>query len=582
MTDVDILVLRALNQLRTTHLPSYVALRMLLESSAQNRYASIIDAVITQATIRKKDRILELRRFKSTDGTKLEYRKFFVPSPSSALADSYALSCLHEKGVLKRYGDVFSYRPPPSRDYGRSFEHFAEGYRERNDLIASALAASSDSVAIVTDIANFYPSIDGEKAVRKLVDAMKQVGSLTSRQIKVAEAAALRAVSVEEGGLRVGLDMSHALASLYLTEFDQELRGSFPGRYFRYVDDVVIVVPPSDAEGALVALDRQLELLGLKRNSKKDAIADSAEWSGYLSAVKRSMPGNGVDCLRQLKFRIKLFLARHPEQVAQLDVALRSSGVYLPIEQLFHGSRELGWRQRVVEFVRGGWKVVHRHRFERLDDIVLAAARCRDEMLELLSAVMSRGITGESGSVARRWQVQGARFAINRALYFADSMNLRALIAFTEGVGELAEANAVCRALTGDFSKLALTPGPAVAAGTQLLALRGESVSEAAVALSYLGGAEVAADFEAHLSLRGLATPPAPTDGWPDDLRGLVALARSAHMDRGLRASRYGEEVSALAANYPPARAQAIAKTRFMVAESVVLDALSLDSAYGS
>lgn len=578
--DNDVLILRALNYLRSTHLPSYVALRMLLESADPRRLGSIVDALIMQATFRKQYRLLELKRFKSHDGTKATYRNYYVPSPSGALADTYALGILHDAGVLQRHADVFSYRPPLSKSYGRNFEYFAEGYRERNELIASALE-SSGSVAVVTDISNFYPSVDGESALLKLLDCFKRTGLAASRDLKVVEAAARRSISDETGGLRIGMEMSHVLASVYLGSLDATMRVQFPSRYFRYVDDIVLVVSSREVDGALAALDGQLDLLKLKRNPQKDAISDMAEWGGYRSARTQSMTGGG-DCLRELKFRVKLLLARRPNLASELEESFQSRSIYLPIDQLMAASRDVGWRLKVIEFFKKNWRVVLKYRFDRIEDVVAASAECRTEILALLSLVISRGITGNPGAVARRWQIQSARFAINRALYFADKSDLASIIQFTQGVDELFEARAVCEALNGNFSGIALTPGPAVAAGAQLLSLRRMNVPDDVVAISLFGGLEVSADFEAHLSLRGVGSPFSNTTNWPDDLRGLLALARNERIELMGRIPRYGAEVSSLATNFPSGSEREIAKTRFMSAESVVLDALSLDSAYGS
>ncbi len=576
----DVLVLRSLNYLRSTHLPSYVALRMLLESVDPTRLELVVDALVMQATMRKHDRVLALRRFKSHDGDRATYRDYFVPSPTSVLADTYALGVLHDADVLQRHEDVFSYRPPPTHSYGRNFEYFADGYRARNDMIAAALG-SGDAIALVTDITNFYPSVDGERALAKLLESFSRSGLATRRDSKIVEVAARRAISDDTGGLQVGLELSHALASVYLRPLDEKMRAQFPSRYFRYVDDVVIVVNPQEVSGALAALDRELKLLGLKRNPKKDSIANGMEWGGYRAATKRSITGSG-DCLRELKFRTKLFLARHPDQAAGLGQALLSQNVYLPLDQLMSASRDFNWRRQVLEFFRSNWRVVLKYRFDVIEDIAAAAAKCRTEILALLTLVLSRGIAGDPGSIVRRWQVQSARFAINRALYFADSSDLTSIVQFTKDVEELFEAKVVCEALGGDFSGLALTPGPAVAAGAQLLSLRGVVVPEDVAAMSLLGGVQVGADFEAHLALRGLVEPFGDVEDWPDDLRGLIALSRSERVEFRGRIPRYGDEVSSLATNFSSERAREIAKTRFMSAESIVLDALSLDSGYGS
>src|SRR5262249_47047737 len=119
-----VLALRTLNFLRTTHLPSYVALRVLLESTNRVRLDDTLALIVSQTAVRKHPRILELKRFKAVDRGKYSYRDYCVPSPSGSLADTYALTALHASTVLRRYADVFSYRPPPYAAYGRNFEHF--------------------------------------------------------------------------------------------------------------------------------------------------------------------------------------------------------------------------------------------------------------------------------------------------------------------------------------------------------------------------------------------------------------------------------------------------------------------------
>lgn len=554
---------------------------MLLESTDPARLDSLLETIVTQTAVRKEHRVLGLKRFKSAEGERIKFRDFFVPSPTSAIADAYALDLLHRTGALIRRPDVFSYRPPPAADYGRSFEHFADGYRERNEAISAAMI-ERDSVAVVADIENFYPSVDGELAIRKLMSLVANCGaSVESRQVAVIESAARRALSKDSGGLRIGLELSHALASVYLHELDVAMRTRFPGRYFRYVDDVVVVTSASDRDEVLAVLDAQLESLGLKRNANKDSVASASEWRGYLDATRRST-GAGYDPLAALKFRLKLFLARNPGRLAELEASLRSRDVYLPISQLLHSGRDVTWRSRVAEFVNNGWRVLFKYRFDNVEDLAHASTLCRAEVLGLLRATVEKGVSAESGTVARRWQVQGARFAINRALYFADSKDLALIAAFASGVDELAEARAVCEALTGNLGRLALTPGPAVAAGAQLLSIRGVGVPDNISAASLFASPEVSADFETHLSLRGLATPVLMSQDWTEDLRGLISLAKGERLRRTDRTIRYGTEVASLSANFSIERARAMARTRFLPQESVVLDALSLDSAYGS
>ena len=89
--------------------------------------------------------------------------------------------------------------------------------------------------------------------------------------------------------------------------------------------------------------------------------------------------------------------------------------------------------------------------------------------------------------------------------------------------------------------------------------------------------------LEAHFAVRGLDVPQTPTpDDWPEDVRGLVALARGLPFERRELSPGYGAEVAALGRRFLLEDRAVLARTRYATQEAVVLDALSLDSAYGS
>lgn len=569
-----VIALRTLNYLRATHLPTYVALRLLLESTAQTRLGGVLDGIIDQAAIRRSQRTIKLRRFKSIDEGRFRYRDYFVSSPSEALSDSYALERLYAAGALVRSADVYSYRPPPTRDYGRNFEHFSVGYKERNESIASALKRYG-GIALVTDVKSCYPSIPGERAVDALLEKMAGV-SIEPRDSVIVRASAERAVEPDangRAGLRVGLEFSHALANTYLMSLDASVGRKYSGRYFRYVDDIVLVVDPSEVSEALGFLDQGLESLGLKRNHDKDATADEREWGEYRLVGARSLSG-ASDCLASLKFRLKLFLARNPSRISDLAKTFEDKGIYLPLDQLLHGAENRAWRERVADLFAQGWRVLLQYRFDEFDDVVSAAVSCRAQVLSLMDEAVERGISGSSGSVPRRWRVQAARFAINRSLYFADRSSLNRIIEFSAAIPELAETHAVCQSLIGNISHLIFTSGPAVAAATQLMALRGVDLPEETAELSLIAGDAISADLEAHAALRGLGSFDFDVTHRSPDLRGLVALSRRLPFETS--PFGYGSEVASLACNVSQSRLAEVAATRFTSREEVVLDALSL------
>src|SRR5262245_27783563 len=121
-----ILATRALNAVRTLHLPTYVGLRLLVESICGQQESAWIQQVLPRKyPTRTVARMLRTQRFKrlEADGT-LSYRDIHVPSPTTSLTEALVLRALSHSTAFQKPGCVFSYRWPPSDDYPRSFEHY--------------------------------------------------------------------------------------------------------------------------------------------------------------------------------------------------------------------------------------------------------------------------------------------------------------------------------------------------------------------------------------------------------------------------------------------------------------------------
>ena len=581
MVDLNSTVIRTLNYLRGVHLPTYVALRLMLDRVEPSELDRFINAVVTQATIRKVPRVLGLKRFKAVVGGEHVYRNYSVPSPTSALADTYAISILHSRKVVDRRAFVYSYRRP-DEGASRTFEHFSIGYKERNEAIGRALGDEA-LVAVVIDIRNFYPSVDAANVLEILGRRLSATGAITARDRSVIMGSAERACVQARGrggGLRVGPEMSHILADISLENVDSILSGAFGGRYFRYVDDIVVVVPKSEAATARKFVGSVVEEAGHSISEEKDCVAEARDWLGYM-AVSRRLQSRSSIALNNFKFRAKLFLAKRPPDAEALRVALRDSGVFLPVDQLLDASRQKAWRYRVSSLFSKNWRVVAEHWHDSLTDVVAAGLDCRRHVIGEVDRLLEERAGTEEAMVARKWRIQDARMAINRALYFADDGTLKKIHSYTSAAPELAETAAVCMALLGDSSQVIKMPGPAVAAFSQVAGIRGASFPS----LTNLGGIvddAVMADISAHFALRGgrYGTPVLDLDS---DSQGLVAMAQGSFDVRRLaQAGGYGSEVAALAVRSSIQERVHAASTRFSLSEDVVLDALSLSANYVS
>ena len=94
----------------------------------------------------------------------------------------------------------------------------------------------------VTDITNFYPSIDKQKLVTKVAVKINDADVLKLLE-EILHLKAINSAEIIEDvpGLWPGTIYSHFLANLYLDDFDKFMEKSTDG-YVRYVDDMCFAV----------------------------------------------------------------------------------------------------------------------------------------------------------------------------------------------------------------------------------------------------------------------------------------------------------------------------------------------------
>lgn len=145
---------------------------------------------------------------------------------------------------------------------------------------------------IKLDVENFYPSIDHGLLIRRLMRRTKSklILGLVSAAIKnptVSEASERAASSAR--GVPQGLSISNVLAAIYLSGIDRKYASRDDIRYFRYVDDVLILCPYCRVEEISARICKDFGLLGLSvhepaRGGGKSSfgrIGDQFDYLGY-------------------------------------------------------------------------------------------------------------------------------------------------------------------------------------------------------------------------------------------------------------------------------------------------------------
>jgi hypothetical protein len=142
---------------------------------------------------------------------------------------------------------------------------------------------------IKLDIKSFYASINQGVLVRKikqrirkpeilhLIESAIQTESLLIpvKEIKKKEARTL--------GIPEGLPISNALANIYLFDLDEKYRSNTNIKYWRFVDDILILLNKKDFSKIKKDIADDIEKLKLSFNDKTDEgkITDGFEYLGY-------------------------------------------------------------------------------------------------------------------------------------------------------------------------------------------------------------------------------------------------------------------------------------------------------------
>lgn len=464
----DIVGARALNASRKLHLPTYVATRFLLETVAGKKESSWIDEVITRKyLLQENPAFYSVTKFKKLDeNNNLIYRDFIVPTPTGLLAEVIVLSSLSQSNVFNKSTRVYSYLWPTSLKSAYNFEHYISGYRKRNDDISTYLMLNDSKIVIVSDIEKFYPTIDQETVKERFVTKLES--SSLSGDVKKLAAKLVDDLchQFDNGkGIATGPELSHLLGDIALDKFDQVLSNRYGDAYFRYVDDIVLIVDPGEKDEAIALLDDLAKEEELTIHPGKTDVLTSELWQKHGPHHQNNIDDNSFEAL---VFRIKTFLQVNPEAENDLAEALESAGFSIPISRLSTASKSAGFGTKLIGLISIGWRVALKAAMSNEDNILKQANTVRKKIYSELSQFVEADIP--DGSTLRKWHLQRLRYLTNRAVYLLTFDELEYLIPKLENIPEFIDTVALLKTLVRkDATELLQMPGAALSACASLL-----------------------------------------------------------------------------------------------------------------
>ena len=351
------LAVRAVNEYRRRDILPYLSLRYYLENrlARSDRWARQVATELVST--RTASPYFHAHHFKEldTDG-KPRHRCVCLPGANEALAEAALLAeCARHTKNLVTPPCVYSYRLARENDRSGIFEHYTQGLCLRQAAVARACDDSPNGVVQYLDIQRFYPSITVARARevwRRHAEAARLAGAFIELGSDLIDHHEMMRRPQEEGIL-TGPMFSHFMGNLVLRDLDASC-GTLPAKYFRYVDDIILVGQQDAVHDATEQVERRLNELGFNlhpESSPKRLTVPAQKWlEGRLDFNR---PEHHFSWRRMIG-DLKRFLLKGGD-AESLRAAFQAEGFRIPISNYSGASRERSFVERFRELVEFKW-----------------------------------------------------------------------------------------------------------------------------------------------------------------------------------------------------------------------------------
>lgn len=473
----ELLAVRAVNQYRRRDILAYLGLRYYLENQCSRGDLWARDVSTHLVSTRKSAVYFRSYHFKEIDGDSIEHRSIFVPGPNEAVAETSLLYECSKYSAFRSLPNVYSYRFPNLDSKEGVFQTYFPGFRGRHKSIANACKTLDGAIVRYTDVRKFYPSISGELATKKWRSACDS-SNITAVYRGIGENLladhSKTATAYNEGlGILIGPMFSHLIANLILANVDKVMVEKMGEKYWRYVDDIVLVGDVNQVKDGRELLNSMLTDMGFRLHEEgKDFEVNTGTW---LDGAQ-DFDGSDGKVWIGLIANIKRFLIAKPNERIDLLRAFSENEINIPILDYSSIVMESSYIERLSDWLGGySWskKTVRALTVSKLvDDAIQARQFYWDKMKALLDEnPMVQGY-------ARKRTIPKLRFFAGRLFFLATpeilSFVSSALVAYPELLLQSKVLNAI---LYRDISSLLELGANAIQAAAQILRIQNRPVN---------------------------------------------------------------------------------------------------------
>jgi len=477
----QVLALRAVNQYRTRDIIAYLGLRYYFanQCARRDRWANEVSSHLVMS--RSSGAYFHCLHFKDMGANNhVGHRDIFLPGPNESFAEAVLLAECSRHAAFCSPDFVFSYRLAEGENTQGVYKPYFSGLQERQQQIAAACKADANQVVRYTDIKRFYPSIPGELAIRawrKACNVAQLAPLFNELGMKLLADHALASQNAAQGnGLLTGPMFSHLIANLVLRDVDETMAAAFPNRYFRYVDDVVLVGSPSEVatgRAQLATLLNEARLSLHEADAGKDFELTAGDWL----VGEADFNGNDSQAWMFFASDLKQFLITQASSRATLAVRFAEEGFRIPLPDYSVEVSDARYQDRLFDRLRRyPWLLRKIFRQATPSLLVLSAQTLRAGYTKSLLQILEGG--SKLDGYARKRALPKIRYYAGRLLYLARPEDLPLIAERLRQCPELIMLAEIFHAVaTRDITRLLPMGSNAAQSAAQALKLSSDKVT---------------------------------------------------------------------------------------------------------
>lgn len=424
----DNIALKSLNQYRKRDIIAYLSLRYYLDSKSSRTDFWAKEVAVDITLKNKLPNLLKIKHFKGVIDNELKYREIYILSPNDIISESVLITECSKHKSFHSNSAVYSYLFDNYRD--SLYMHYTNGLNKRFLSIEQACKDKRNEEVIYLDVKSFYPSINlsaiektwAEACINSNIqDVYLKLGHSFIDKYKIAQ------TGIKNPGLLVGPMFSHLLANLYLEEVDKTMKAFTSNRYWRYVDDIVIIGKKEEIEIFSKKLHESMSALGLNfHNESKFFKLKTKEWlenkGGIDSALSWKWP--------KLIGLIKKLAILKPEKVADLREVFNQMEVRLEVLDYAKEVKSESLSLKLKKWLKRDWNKNE----ITIENIVNYIENLRLNYFKLFEKSIN---TKDSNELEYKTRITKIKYLVGRLIYLSKEKDLVSIIKTISEIPEL-------------------------------------------------------------------------------------------------------------------------------------------------